>query len=57
MIAYQMLRVALQTLSAVFGGIGVFALYVSFYQPVAGLTAILMLGTATAMVRLTEQRK
>ena len=57
MIAYQLLRLALHAMSSVFGGIGVFAVYMSFRQPSDGVTAILALGTAMAMQRALEWRK
>lgn len=57
MLAYQMLRIALQTMSTVFGGIGVFAVYASFFAPAAGVNAILMLGMATAMTYVLEYRR
>lgn len=57
MIAYQMLRIAMRAMSTVLGGVGVFAVYVSFYHPTAGATAILTLGAALAMNRAIEERR
>jgi hypothetical protein len=57
MSAYQMLRVAAGAVSTVFGGIGVFAVYLSFRDPIAGVSAILLLGTALAMQHTIGMRK
>ena len=57
MATYQMLRIALQAMATVFGGVGVFAVYLSFQHPTDGGTAILSLGTALAMLRALDQRK
>ena len=57
MLAYQLLRLAIQAMSALFGGFGVFAVYASFYDPEIGVSAILLLGCAVAMVRAIEDRR
>jgi hypothetical protein len=57
MSAYQMLCLAASAVSTVFGGVGVFAVYLSFRDPIAGASAILLLGTALAMQRALPIRK
>jgi hypothetical protein len=49
MIAYQMLRFALQALSVFLGSIGISAVYVSFYNSAAAVNAILMLSVASVI--------
>jgi hypothetical protein len=48
------LRVGGQTLSAIFGGTGIFYLWCSFYVPIFGLKAFIMLGAATAILFLLD---
>jgi hypothetical protein len=56
LLPYRMLRFALMTLSAAFGGIVMFALYASFYNGDAAVIALLMLSLATVMVRVTQEQ-
>jgi hypothetical protein len=56
-IPFQLLRLALWTLSLVFGSIGIFSLYFSFYVPVVALIAVLMLILATAMAFVLQERR
>ena len=42
-------RIGGQAMSAILGGPGMFYLWCSFYEPVFGLKALIMLGAATAI--------
>jgi len=42
-------RIGGQALAAILGGPGVFYLWCSFYEPLFGLKALIMLGAATAI--------
>jgi hypothetical protein len=57
MLHVTMMRGALSSLSALFGGFGVFFLYHSFGDQDLGAYALMFLGTATAMVFSTRQRR
>ena len=46
------LRIGSQTMSAMFGGTGIFYLWCSFYVPVLGFKALILLGAATAITFL-----
>jgi hypothetical protein len=46
-----LLRSASSILSALLGGVGVFCLIESFWAPHLAMHALIMLGTATAIVR------
>jgi hypothetical protein len=50
MLAMIVMRLMLQTCSALFGSLGVFFLYLSVLRPAMVLPAALFLGTATAIV-------
>ncbi len=56
LLLYQVVRLVLSAISAVLGGVGIFALYASFYDPAAAVIAILMLTAATAIVRAINQQ-
>jgi hypothetical protein len=48
MIDAMVLRTALQTFSAMFGGLGVFFTYLSCLKPALGMYAVLFIATAMA---------
>jgi hypothetical protein len=43
------MRIGGQAMAAILGGAGMFYLWCSFYEPVFGLKALIMLGAATAI--------
>jgi len=55
MLGLLVLRSALETFSAAFGGLGVFFIYHSFWTPSLSAYALMFLGTATA-IQLTTRR-
>ena len=55
MLGLLVLRSALATFSAAFGGLGVFFIYHSFWTPSLSAYALMFLGTATA-IQLTTRR-
>jgi hypothetical protein len=50
MLGFALSQLALRLLSAVLGGYGIFCFIMSFYIPVLGAQAILLLVTAAAIV-------
>ena len=52
MLGFFLSQLALQLLSAILGGCGIFCLIMSFAVPNLGAQAFLLLGTATAIVYL-----
>jgi hypothetical protein len=47
-------RTAVQVVSAVLGGYGVFCVYMSFMKPWVGMDALVLIGAACAMHYFTE---
>ena len=56
MLEVLVLQGALRALSAMFGGVGVFFVYLSFLKPALAVHAVLFLGAALGILRLTPQR-
>jgi hypothetical protein len=54
--AGELMRLSLYAFSAAIGGLGILLVYVSCYAPSAAPRALLMLGTAYVMTRLTAPR-
>jgi hypothetical protein len=54
--AGELMRLSLYAFSAAIGGLGILLVYVSCYAPSAAPRALLMLGTACVMTRLTAPR-
>ena len=52
MLGFRLSQLSLQALSALLGGYGIFCLIMSFFVPVEGAKAFVLLGTATAIVWL-----
>jgi hypothetical protein len=55
MLGEMLLRVALSAFSTMFGGLGVFCTYLSFFRPGLGAQALVFIGAATAIVYATPQ--
>ncbi len=51
----MMLQVALSTASTIFGSLGVFFTYFSFFQPFLAAQALVFLGTAAAIAWSTTE--
>jgi hypothetical protein len=49
MLGFRLSELCLRILSVVLGGYGVFFLIMSFYVPIVGADAFVLLGTATAI--------
>ncbi len=55
MLAQEQMRFAAQTMAAIFGGPGIFYVYLSFYKPHEAITGFIYLAIATALALYAER--
>ena len=56
MLAHQQMRFGARIMAAIFGGPGIFYLWLSFERPIDGLTALIYLGIATTLALYAEDK-
>lgn len=54
MLAQEQMRFGAQVMAAIFGGPGIFYLWLSFHQPIDALTALIYLAIAAALALYAE---
>ena len=55
MLAQEHMRFAAQTMAAIFGGPGIFYVYLSFYKPYEAITGLIYLAIATALALYADR--
>jgi hypothetical protein len=55
MLGQEQMRFAAQTMAAIFGGPGIFYVYLSFYKPYEAITGLIYLSIATALALYADR--